>query len=805
MAGPLSRFFARPHIQILMGLAGGALFGGMPSRGARGAVFLAFLILLGFFWTLKASGVSKWIIPVSLGFFAVAAASVYFILHPVLPENHVANFTGRAPVIVEGRIAVPIDPGWKKTRLVVEVAALTNPGQKRRPARGRLGVTVYGPCTQTLYVGDHVRFSATLYRPRPPANPYAFNYKRFLALQGIYAVAYLRDFSEIVVLRDSGFPSLSGLVDRTRQRLDRWITAAAQRPYNTLISAMLIGYRGKIPAEVREIFKRSGTAHLLAISGLHLGIVAFLLFVVIKRLVGVFPGIFLYMDAQRLTAFLTFVCLLFYLFLTGSRISTIRAFLMAAGYFSILALRRTCRLEDLLLFAAFLILFFQPQALFDSSFQLTFSAVGGILLGVKKKEYAIEEGEEREGAFKKGLRWLGITAWITVLAMAATFPVLAVHFHRVSPLGILANLFGVPFVSFLILPVGIVALAVFPVSTTLATFLVRLDGRLMAILVKGFSRFSHFPFSQVNIPPFKWDEIILYYLALIFALLTWRSWHDKRKRWQNGGVAVAAVLAMGIAMVLHGAPATFLEIFHVKKGVYLAVSCERGHATLICNGLGDSPGRDDARWALIPYLLNRRIQEIDTVVVANNQPVNLRAVMTLLAFRTPNCLAGTPAILYSLKKLLPLKTPAVKWLESPGILKTGPLTVRLMGELPRDSSDKRPAFSRGRRLEGIIFSCHAFEGYVPLARDWLPPLAKDAHVRLLVTSVPGKIESYFSALTGNLWVVGYSAGRRGRRITGIKNFVDLKKEGAAEISEIGDGWRMKTFLSRRDISAGPGR
>jgi len=800
MAGPLYRFFSRPHVQMLMGLAGGALCGGISSWGARIAVFLIFLCLL---WILKTSEDPKWRSPVNVGFFVVAALSVYFTLHPVLPGNHIANYTGRAAVIVEGRIAMPLDPGRKKTRLIVETAALTKPGQKRRPARGRLGVTVYGPCTQTLYTGDPVRFSAVIYRPRPPTNPYAFNYKRFLALRGIYAVTYLKDFSEVVVLRDTGVPSILGFMDRARQRLNRWITTVVQRPYNTLIAAMLIGYRGKIPAEIREVFRRCGTSHLLAISGLHLGIVAVLLFVVIKRLVGFFPGIFLYMDVQRLTAFLTFVCLLFYLFLTGSRISTVRAFLMAAGYFSILALRRTCRLEDLLLFAAFLILFFQPQALFDSSFQLTFSAVGGILLGVKQKEYVIEEGGERETLVKKRLRWLGITAWITVLAMAATFPILGYHFHRVSPLGIFANLFGVPFVSFLILPVGMAALAVFPISTTFATFLVKFDGKLMAILVKGFSRFSHFPFSQVNISPFRWYEIILYYLALVFVLLALRSWRDKRRRWRNGGIAVAAVLAMGIAAVLYGPSGTFLEIFHVKKGVYLAVSCKRGHATLICNGLGDSPSRDDAKWVLIPYLLNKRIRKIDTVVVANNQPVNLRAVTTLLAFKTPDCLAGAPAVLYSLKNMLPLKAPAVKWLESPGIFKTGPLTMRMMGELPPGSRDRRPVFSRGRRFEGIVFSCRALEGCVPLARDWLPPLAKDACFSLFITAVPGKIESYFSGLTENLWVIGYSAGRRGHRITGIKNFVDLKKEGAVEISEGKDGWRVKTFLGRRNVPAGP--
>jgi len=112
MAGPLYRFFSRPHVQVLMGLAGGALCGGISSWGARIAVFLIFLCLL---WILKTSEDPKWRSPVNVGFFVVAALSVYFTLHPVLPGNHIANYTGRAAVIVEGRIAMPLDPGRKKT------------------------------------------------------------------------------------------------------------------------------------------------------------------------------------------------------------------------------------------------------------------------------------------------------------------------------------------------------------------------------------------------------------------------------------------------------------------------------------------------------------------------------------------------------------------------------------------------------------------------------------------------------------------------------------------------------------------
>jgi len=783
----------------------GAVAGGSETHLSQFLIFLAFCFAISLGFTLRWVGLPRSASLVLLGCFVVAFFSVQSILHPIFPRNHITNFTGRGPLIVEGQVLAPLDPGLERTYLTIEVLAITNHDQRPTRVCGRMRVTIYGPYSQTVFVGDRIRFVSSVYSIRPCANPHAFDYRRFLALKRIYASATLGSFSNIVVLEDGGRKSWPGLVDRLRQRLNRWIGVSVPEPYNALASALLIGYRGRIPDALQEIFRRCGTSHLIAISGLHLGIVAVLLFVVIKWLLGLFPRIFLYVDVQRITAVLTFWLLLFYLLLTGSRISTLRAFIMAATYLAVLFFRRTTRLEDILVLAAFILLLFQPQAVFESSFQLTFVAVGGILLGVRQGLHDAASKVDREGIIKKGFRWFRVTAWVTFLAIAVTFPVLGYHFHRVSPMGILANLFGVPFVSFIILPVGMASLSVFSVSTTLATYLIRLDGRFIAILVDVFRRLSYLSFSQIHVFPFKWYEIVLYYLAFIFALLMLRS-GNKKERQRNGTVAVISILLLGMIVGFSwlGGSGMSMEIFSVKRGTYLAIYRKGGHATLICNGLGDSPNRDDARWVLVPYLLNKRVRRIDAIVVANNQPVNLRSVTTLLAFKNTECLAGTPSVLYSLRRMLPSKIPDAKWLETPGIVQMGGLEVRLPGESFHKLPDSPRAYHHKEKLPGIVLSYLSLKAYISLSRGREPLFEKGNHFNLLLTANPEKSLNYFPAQAGQHLIVRYPGEKRWwKRKIDVKNLVDLRSDGAVELQEVKGGWCLRTFLSRRTIMLRP--
>ena len=781
MTRNLRRFFFLPLLPFVAALVAGAAAGGMGRWPPAAAISLVFFSLL------IAGIVKRWIRfswagGLAVGAcFVVAFAAVYILVYPILPKNHVANFAGRKAWIIEGRVLPPLDPGLDHSQVTIGVRALLTHGQQRIPVCGKLRVSVYGPYTRTIYVGDTVRFVSAIARPRPPANPFSFDYRRFLALRRVYATARVNDFSRFVVLEKGDRVPLSGRIDRLRQRLNRWILASVPAPYNALASAFLIGYRGQVSPAMREIFIRCGAAHLIAISGLHLGIVSILLFVVIRRLLAFFPRVFLYMDVQRITAVLTFFCLLFYLVLTGGRVSTVRAFIMAAAFLAVLFFRRTSRLPDILLLAAFLILLFQPQAVFFASFQLTFAAVAGILLGVDRREFKTFEANEKgeTGWMKKILLWLGATLLITVLAMAATFPIATYHFHRASPMALFANLFGIPYVALVMLPLGLISLIVYPFSVPLATVLLRIDGVLIEGLVRFFRLLAGFSWSRVYVPPLRWYEIVFYYGLFVFVVFALKSRNRSAKR-RNvllaAGCAAALIIALVIPRML---TRPSLTVFSVRRGVYLVARGEDGHAAIFCHGLGGSPRRDDARWVLLPYLLRARIRSVDTLVVANDTPVNLRAVAGLLSYASPKYILGTRNVLYGLRSSIPIGDTRITFVTPPRSLKTGDVTIRW----PRRASSVWFRVA-GLRVAVALSGRKSFIG-------------EEARPEVLLATSTSKIQPFGMRKSGCF--IRYPGmfsfySRKGRAKAGI---FDLRRDGAVMMEKNRSVWHLTTFLSQR--------
>ncbi len=783
------RLFSLPLLPYVVSLLTGATAGGLEQTRDAISVTLAFFTLLTAALARQWIHLSKKAFLCVTGCLLVAFFSVHILIHPVLPSNHVVHFSGRKTWIIEGVIQAPFDPGLTQSHLTVKVRGLLTHDQHRIPACGRLRVTVYGPYTQTLYVGDVIRFVSTISKIRPPANPYSFDYDRFLALRRIYATAHIHDFSRLVVIKTGSSPGWQGLIDRLRQHLNRWITSTIPSPYNALASAFLIGYRGQVPSSIRETFVHCGTSHLIAISGLHLGIVSVFLFLLIRRLLSFFPKIFLYVDIQRITAGLTFACLLFYLVLTGGRISTIRAFIMAGAFLAVLFFRRTSRLTDILLLAAFLILFFQPQAAYFTSFQLTFAAVGGILLGLGYRKNYKNGGiqQEEKSPFKKTLSWIATTFLLTLLAMAGTFPIATYHFHQTSPLAILANLFGIPYVAFVMLPIGLTSLIIYPFSGSIATVLLKLDGVLIMGLVQTFRFFSKFPYSKITVFPPRWFEIILYYGMFIFLVLMFGSKNQEARK-RNAFLAAGCMGFLVVTSVLtHINMKPKITVFSVKKGTYLAISRKDGQASLICNGLGGSPYRDDARWVLLPYLLHERIRKIKALVVANDEPVNLRTVVSLVRYWSPGCLLGPPSVLYALKTELGNKMPPTKWRQLPVSPSSPPPTIRL---------ETRVNNRKGILSAVFLTFQHLAITFLTTRKSFSPSL-KFGPVNMFITPDGGNLPSPYNLSCNRTWIVTYPCSRKRRRRVILKRAIDLRRDGAVVLERLGKSWHLKTTLSHR--------
>jgi competence protein ComEC len=268
--------------------------------------------------------------------------------------------------------------------------------------------------------------------PTPLAD---FDYPGYLARQGIYTVMAFPKVK--TVGKEGGFPPLRWLLE-FKGMLSQALVRSLPEPQAALARGILLGQRATIPKELREAFNRSGTAHIIAISGYHVGLIAGYLLLVSRPLVG-----------RRHALLLSLLGIALYTVLVGMNPPVVRAALMGSIFVlgSYLGRQRNIMLG--LLLAAALMTAFQPLVLWDVSFQLSFAATGGLVLFRPTFQQWLQRlwpipSADREGLIARLQRSTMETLAITLSAMVAILPILLVDFHRLPLVSPLANLLVLP-------------------------------------------------------------------------------------------------------------------------------------------------------------------------------------------------------------------------------------------------------------------------------------------------------------------------------------------------------------------------
>ena len=499
--------YYRPAIPIALALMAGILL----TQGLPGLVIPALFILLAaavrLAICLRRNRPARWT-PLLATMAAGYLAMVPWV-SPAHGPNHVAHFLDTGYWRIQGTVADSPIVRFGRSRLLLDVNTLSREAESQQ-VRGRIRLTVMGEAN--LNPGDRVTFPASMRPFRNFQNPGGFDYRRHMAFEGIHGSAWV----QAEKIQRSGSCTRSPVIQMihaARRRLAQLVDAAGSQTAadeKAVLRALVFGDRSGIDDGLRERFNRAGVGHLLAISGLHVGIVATLAFAVFRWVFSFFPFLLWRGWGRRWAAVVTLVPVLAYGLLAGMSPSTQRAEFMVVLFLAALILGRSQDILNTLAVAALVILAFFPPALFSISFQLSFAAVLAIVYGLEK--IGATEEPVRSPAKRAGRR-LGGFVLVSTLAIAGTAPVVLLHFNQTSVVGIAANLFLVPLVGFVVVPVGLVSAFVSSFFEPAAALGFWLSIKILHLALMGVDFFSGLSFAAVKTVTPSPVEVFLYYLT----------------------------------------------------------------------------------------------------------------------------------------------------------------------------------------------------------------------------------------------------------------------------------------------------
>jgi competence protein ComEC len=299
--------------------------------------------------------------------------------------------------------------------------------------------------TEDYSPGTKVSFLAILSPIYGQAFPGAYDFKKQLYFKKIAARGFI--IRAPVIEKASPKQSLLLFMDQLRHKIDQKISTNLSTNPAAIAKALITGNKAEISKQIRSYFANSGIAHILAISGLHMGIIGFFIFWLLRILLCCILPISMYYNTKKIAACLSWIVVLLYLFISGCSVPSIRAFIMHTLIMAAILLDRTALTMRSVAIAATIIMLLMPEVILFPSFQMSFGAV-----------IAIVAFYERELRFPVGTKWLANVMLTTVIASIPTTLFSVSVFNQLTLNSILANVIAIPLMGFVIMPTTITAL-----------------------------------------------------------------------------------------------------------------------------------------------------------------------------------------------------------------------------------------------------------------------------------------------------------------------------------------------------------
>lgn len=552
---------------------------------------------------------------------------------PPFPANHIVHHADRSYKKIDGRILTSPEIRGSRISFMMDVDSLDG---QAGSVSGRIRVGAGRDGAPELQQGDQVRFSGRIRRIRSFRNPGGFDYARFMAFRDTQCSAYVRKGSLEVLSGDRKDASW-GQIPEARRRIHARIVEECPGAAGGILAALLIGEKSGIQPDLRERFNRAGIGHLLAISGLHVGSVLAISYGAFRWLLAFVTPLLWLGWLRKTAAMASLIPVLAYATLAQWSPSTQRAACMAAAVCLALWFERESDIGSSIALAGLVILAVFPPALFSISFQLSFAAVIAIVGGMPVISRQNSPGGSMILRWKaKALTLMGLS----LLAVLGTLPLSMLYFNQVSFIGIIANLVYIPLVGCVVLPLGLLSVFMFPVSSDLAGVGFQACDKILDVGLNMLPFFSELPLGSFRTVTPTGFEIALYYIAGGAVLAFLRSkdgWSAMPGRSRKMFLLLyGVILAAAAGDLLYWTHDRFFRddlrvtVIDVGQGSSALVEFPRGYRMLIDGGgYYDRSVFDVGDRLVAPFLRRRKILTLDAMVLSHPDGDHLNGLLAI--------------------------------------------------------------------------------------------------------------------------------------------------------------------------------
>lgn len=601
-------------------ILGGALAGFFhPGNSLLGCLsILALLLIAGLFLLRRHPDALTATLPLFLllGFIHTGNA-----LHPPESPAHVYNLiTEKSKVTLSGIVTGMPEFDGRTTRLEMETDTLLFHGQKAEagkqiPAHGRVRLSIDDDLRGMTAPGDHLLLMATLNRTANYRTPGVFDYRLYLANRSIYVTGTIPSREAIIRYLDldkTGYAQLRSYPERIRHSLGIFLESRLEPEKAGLYKALLIGSRRGIGEETLEKFRATGCMHLLAISGIHMGLLGMIVVLLLTRIMKRSTYLLNHLHIPTAATLMTLPVLFGYAFIAGMNTPVLRALIMSTFFLFAIVLRRQRSIMHIIAAAALLLLMARPLALFTASFQLSFSAVMAIAILYPRLPLLVEQQTTTLSRISAAVQ---TALLVSIAATLGSLPFMLFHFNRFSPIGPFVNLLIEPFLCLWALPAGLIALPFTQIAPEFAAILLKAGSYGITAAMQIVSLGSRIPFASLwSITPDA-VEILLYYGILLTWIYSAAIPGKKRTAFIISALFML-YFTRGLWLTMPGR-ITEIAYLDIGQGSSTFIRMPMGRAILLDGGNNSSTSFDAGARIIAPYLWKKKIWRLDEVIISH--------------------------------------------------------------------------------------------------------------------------------------------------------------------------------------------